>query len=102
MGNADFDVLVSFLLGFARQILPKQGTFAPFAAVLTKERKTRPIAPYDGENASTQTQIDILVEGMRGEVKKGKLIACGLCTNVEVMPPNAALKTNAIQVHLES
>lgn len=39
---------------------------------------------------------------MRGEVKKKKFVVCGLCTNVEVMLPNAAMKTNAIQVHLES
>ena len=101
MSNPDFDNLPSFLLGFARQILPKRGGFAPFAAAISKEGKMKPIATYDREYTSAHELIELLVAGTRADIKAGKFVARSLCTDVRVKPPKGRAKVDAIEVHLE-
>jgi hypothetical protein len=101
MSNHDFDSLLTFLLGFARKILPKQGALLPFAAAVTHDGKIQPMAAYEGEHGSTQGHADLLIDAMRVAVDAGKIIAGGLCTDVRVKPPGRAALVDAIQVHLE-
>jgi len=101
VSNPHFDSLLSFLLGFAGNILPSQDSVAPFAAAVTGDGKIQPMAAYEGERGSTQGLVDLLIEGMRAAVDAGKIVAGGLCTDVRVQPPNGAALVDAINVHLE-
>jgi hypothetical protein len=101
MSNPNFDALLTFLLGFARNILTKQGAFSPFAAAVANDGKMRPMAAYEGEHGSTQGHADLLIQAMRVAVDAGKIVAGGLCADVRVKPPDSAALVDAIQVHLE-
>jgi hypothetical protein len=59
VSNPNFDSLLTFLLGFARRVLPTQGAFSPFAAAITHEGNLQPMAAYEGECGSTQGLIDL-------------------------------------------
>jgi hypothetical protein len=101
VSNPNFDSLLTFLLGFARKILPSQGGFSPFAAAVTNDGTIQPMAAYEGEHGSTQGHADLLIEAMRAAVDADKIVAGGLCTDIRVMPPDGAALVDAIQVHLE-
>jgi hypothetical protein len=101
LSNSDFDALLDFLVGFARRVLPSQGSFAPFGATMTTAQKIQPSAAYDGEQSTAQELIALLVEGMRTEADAGKIIACGICLDVRAKPPDRTSLTDTIQVHLE-
>jgi hypothetical protein len=101
MSNPDFDALLDFLLGFARKVLPSHGSFSPFGAMMTNDKRIQPTAAYEGDQGSAQGHADLLVEGMRTAADSGKIIASGNCADVRVKPPDGAALVDAVQVHLE-
>src|SRR5260221_605570 len=101
MSNPELDALLGFLLGFARKILPSQGSFSPFAAAVTNEGKIQPMAAYEGEHGTSQGHTDLLIDAIRTAADAGTIIAGGLCTDVRVKPPHGPSPIDAIQVHLE-
>lgn len=96
----DMDALLDQLLAFARDMLRKQGTVAPFAAVTKADGRMALVAGSGAAQASPDEVMGMVVQGLRDQARTGDIRACGVCYAVQ-MPTDLGQFTEAIAVSLE-
>ncbi len=96
----DMDLLLDQLLAFAREMLRKQGSVAPFGAVTKSDGRMRLVASGGAAAASPEEVRELVVAGIREQAQAGEIRACGVCYEVEV-PTDLGAMSAAIAVSLE-
>ena len=97
MAHPDLDALLNPLLGFAQQMLAKQGTFFPFGASMKTDGQISMAAGHTGDDRPDPVAvIDLLVKGFQEQARARGIRAAGVCIDMRVVPPGAAEKTDAI------
>ena len=90
------------LLGFAKQMLAKRGSFVPFGASLTSDGEIAMAAAFISmDDSDPVTMIEFIVRGFQEEAGKGKIRATGVCIEMRIVPPNETEMTDVICVKLE-
>jgi len=80
VAHPDLDDLCVLLLEFAQETLGKYGEFLPFAGSLSTECEFTLVSTLlEGEEASSEDMIDVLVDGLRETVSAGEVKATGIC-----------------------
>jgi hypothetical protein len=99
--RSDLDPLLSFMLPFAEQMLDKNGTFYPFAAVLTEDAEIEPIADVPEDRPDPNALLTHLAAAIRARAARGDVRASAVGADVRVTPPGAAEEVDAVRVVLE-
>jgi hypothetical protein len=89
------------MLPFAEQMLEKDGTFHPFAAVLVDTGTTEPITDVPDDRPDPSELLAHLRDAIRARSVQNDLRACALCADVKVVPPDREDTVDAVRVVLE-
>ena len=102
MAHPDLDQLMDALVPFAQEMLRKHGEFYPFAGSMSSAGAIACTGGHTGdEHPPSDEVINLLVDGLREQAKRGDLRAAAVCLDVRVVPPGQSEKTDAINVRLE-
>ncbi len=96
----DMDALLDQLLAFAREMLRKQGSVAPFGAVTKTDGRMKLLASSGAAQSSADELMGLVVRGLREQAIAGEIRACGVAYEAQV-PADDGRMTEAIAVSLE-
>lgn len=93
------DVLLSFLIPFARQALERDDGFFPFGASMAPDGELHAVGGYEGPGKPTASQVfELIVHGLRERARLGEVLATGVCVDVDLTEKEFPL---GIRVELE-
>ena len=96
----DYNALLEMLMPFAEQMLAKHGEFFPFGAAVSTTGEVTAHAGYDGnETPASEEVIALLVQGLQGEARDGKIRAAGICFDGRIVQDGK--KVDAVIINLE-
>lgn len=102
MAQDDLNELLRHLAPFARDMLERHGGFHPFAAIMNSNCEVVAIGREPEEMAaSSNEQIEAILEMFRELADAGGLRATGIGIDVRTVPPDAREPTDAICIRLE-
>lgn len=94
--------LLDFLLPFAQAMLAERGSFLPFGAGLTADRRvTATPSLTDDAQGSAESILAKLFTALQRQASSGDIQAAGICTNVVVTLPGTQGPIDAICLELE-
>jgi hypothetical protein len=98
----EMDVLLNFLLPYARDQLEQNGDFVPTGATLSEAGTVSAVnAGTDDPRASTDVAVASLTEAIRREAETGPVRACGIVDAARVPRPGMPEMTDAIRVRID-
>ncbi len=101
MTREDRDQLLNYVIPMAKQLLAKYGEFYPFGAHVTSEGKVGGGMGYtESERPTVQEMTDLVVGGLRDEVRRKTVRATAVYVNVTIELPDIG-RTDAIRITLE-
>jgi hypothetical protein len=99
--RTELETFLDPLLGFAHDMLRKEGEFYPFGATITSDGQMELTGAHPGdEHPRSKEVIDLMVSWMRSQAEAGKIRAAAICYDVRFRPDDGDL-TDAIAVVLE-
>ncbi|MBH0190414.1 MAG: hypothetical protein HP492_01320 [Nitrospira sp.] len=100
--GSETEAIMAAMIPMGKQMLEKQGKFAPYGGAMTMDGKVVTVAGYSGtEPPPSQEIIDALNVAFRTGALAGTYKATGLFSDVEVSPPGGKDKTRAIMSSLD-
>jgi len=98
----EMDVLLNFLLPYARDQLEQNGDFVPTGATLSEAGTVSAVnAGTDDARASSDAVVAALTEAIRREAEAGAVRACGVVDTARVPRPGMPEMTDAIRVRID-
>jgi hypothetical protein len=98
----EMDVLLNFLLPYARDQLEQNGDFVPTGATLSEGGTVSAVnAGTDDARASSDVVVAALTEAIRREAEAGAVRACGVVDTARVPRPGMPEMTDAIRVRID-
>jgi hypothetical protein len=98
----EMDVLLNFLLPYARDQLEQNGDFVPTGATLSEAGTVSAVnAGTDDARASSDVVVAALTEAIRREAEAGAVRACGVVDTARVPRPGMPEMTDAIRVRID-
>lgn len=102
MSREDLDTLLGAAIEAAQHFLGKNDEFYPFGMSLGRSGKIAMHAAHTGEEMPESTDvIAVLQKGFVETAREHRMRATAICSDVQVIPPDQAEKTDAIAVQLE-
>ncbi|HEV8563722.1 MAG TPA: hypothetical protein VGR41_02290 [Actinomycetota bacterium] len=93
------DVLLGFLVPFAKQALERNDGFSPFGASMAPDGELQAVGGYEGAGEPTAAEVfELIVHGLRERAKQGALLATGVCVDVQLTEQEFPL---GVRVELE-
>jgi hypothetical protein len=102
MPHPDLEELLNALIPFAQEMLAKHGEFYPIGASVGAQGEIACVAGDVGEeNPDSQEIIDLMVQGLSEQAKRGEIRAAAICYDSRIVPPDQTDKVDAIAVRSE-
>jgi hypothetical protein len=99
--RAELDSFLDPLLGFAHDMLKKQGEFFPFGGTIGGDGKIALAGAHTGdEHPKSQDVFDLMVGGMRAQAEAGVIRAAAICWDIRYRPEGGDV-TDAIALSME-
>src|SRR5690242_21697512 len=96
------DVLLNFLLPYAREQLEQRDEFVPTGATLSEAGTVSAVdAGLDDPRAASDVVVAALTEAIRREVEAGSVRGCGVVDAARVPRPGMPEMTDAIRVRID-
>lgn len=96
------DVLLNFLLPYAREQLEQHDEFVPTGATLSESGTVSAVdAGLDDPRAASDVMVAALTEAIRREAEAGSVRACGVVDAARVPRPGMPEMTDAIRVRID-
>jgi hypothetical protein len=98
----EMDVLLNFLLPYARDQLEQNGDFVPTGATLSDAGTVSAVnAGIDDPRAASDVVVAALTEAIRREAEAGPVRGCGVVDSARVPRPGMPEMTDAIRVRID-
>ncbi len=100
--KTDVETLMNEMLPFGQEMLEKYGEFIPYGGAMKPNGEIVSVSGYEGtEHPLSQDIIDLLKDGYRSAVRKGKYKATAIYYDMRITPPKTDIKTDAIAIALD-
>jgi|SRR5215472_12217371 len=99
--QADCEVLMKSVVGFAERMLTTHGGFIPFGGAMRPDGQIVPVAGHDAsERPQSSDIIALMKKGLVASAQKGEYKATAVVCDVRVDVPSTGEKSDAIAVSL--
>jgi len=94
------ELLMNAVLPFAEQMLRQHGEFYPYGGIMRPDGSIAPVGMQDPttDRPRSATVIETLRQELRARVERNEAKAAAIVFDVQVTPPGAGHKTDAIEV----
>jgi hypothetical protein len=93
---------LQYCLGFAKQMIEKEGHFYPFGAAIGRDLSVEAVGGYLGEHPEPAAVYKFLASALRTRFLKGEILGSALAVHVDIPQQYSPRFPDGIRVHLEA